>query len=94
MDIPRAHCRTRTDARAGRRRFLELWRTRCEEARAAGRRRPSLMAVMARVFGWELLATVPLWIMGAAGDQAIPWVLNLTLRNIEDPEVCVPPFLV
>jgi hypothetical protein len=77
---------------SGRRRFLELWRTRCELARVAGQRRPSLMAVMARVFGWELLATAPLWIMGAAGDQAIPWVLNLTLRNIEDPEVCVRTF--
>jgi hypothetical protein len=64
-----------------------MWHARCEAARLAGRKRPSLMAVVARVFGWDLLATMPLWLMGAAGDQAIPWVLNLTLRNIEDPQV-------
>ncbi|KAK3266698.1 hypothetical protein CYMTET_24699, partial [Cymbomonas tetramitiformis] len=35
-------------------------------------------------FGLELARAFPLWVLGAAGTQAVPWVLNLIIHELEE----------
>jgi ABC-type multidrug transport system fused ATPase/permease subunit len=76
------------------RRFMGLWRQKLkadkDKLTANGRsndkskvRHPSLMAVMATVFGCDLFWSLPTWLGGFIGEQSIPWLLNLILYTIE-----------
>ncbi|KAK3265270.1 hypothetical protein CYMTET_26033 [Cymbomonas tetramitiformis] len=45
---------------------------------------PSLLKVLRVSFGLELARAFPLWVLGAAGTQAVPWVLNLIIHELEE----------